>query len=250
MITIDLSDRTAVVTGAARGLGFGAARHLADAGARVVVTDLDEARAKAAADRLPGTGHVGIAADAADRDAQQAAADAAVRETGRLDFWMNNAGFVDQTPLESTPGEWGRFVDVMLSGVFYGCQAAATAMEDGGAIVNVASMGSYRAMAPGSHGYVAAKTGVVGLTRSMALELAPRKIRVNAIAPGFFETEGTEQFAVDNPDVGGMVDMIPIPFGRQGTPDDVGKVVVFLCSDLAGYVSATTLPVDGGFLAQ
>jgi NAD(P)-dependent dehydrogenase (short-subunit alcohol dehydrogenase family) len=250
VITIDLSDRTAVVTGGARGLGLGAATRLAEAGARLVISDLDEAAAKGAADRLPGRGHTGVAADAGDRHAQQRVADAAVAATGRLDFWMNNAGFVGTSPVDCAPEEWGRFIDVMLSGVFFGCQAAATVMADGGAIVNVASMGSYRAMAGGSHGYVAAKSGVVGVTRSMALELAPRGIRVNAIAPGFFDTEGTREFAAANAEMSAMVDLIPIPLGRQGTPDDIGKVVVFLASDLAGYVSGVLLPVDGGFLAQ
>jgi 3-oxoacyl-[acyl-carrier protein] reductase len=84
----------------------------------------------------------------------------------------------------------------------------------------------------------------------MAVELAPRRIRVNAIAPGFFDTEGTRESAQARPDTADMIDMIPIPLGRQGTPDDIGKVVVFLASDLAGYVNGVLLPVDGGFLAQ
>jgi NAD(P)-dependent dehydrogenase (short-subunit alcohol dehydrogenase family) len=250
VITIDLSDRTAVVTGGARGLGFGAATRLAEAGARLVLSDLDEAAAKGAADRLPGRGHTGVAADAGDRQAQQRVADTAMAETGHLDVWMNNAGFIDTMPVDGPPERWYRFLDVMLSGVFFGCQAAATVMADGGSIVNVASMGSFRAFAPGAHGYVAAKSGVVGVTRSMAVELAPRRIRVNAIAPGFFDTEGTRESAQARPDTADMIDMIPIPLGRQGTPDDIGKVVVFLASDLAGYVNGVLLPVDGGFLAQ
>lgn len=243
---IDLSGRTALVTGAARGIGFGIAQMLAEAGATVAVNDLDLALSRDAAARL-GRGSFAVPGNVAN-EASAAAIVAAVVERGRsLDFLINNAGVA--APLVPLAGlsidDWQHVIDVNLKGSFLMCRAAASAMS-GGAIVNIASVAGLMGF-PASHAYGVSKAAVVMLTMTLATELARRGVRVNAVAPGI----------IDAPMLGAMLRTASdtntlsarIPMGRLGRTDEVGRAVTFLCSEAASYITGAVLPVDGGWHA-
>lgn len=232
-----------IVTGAASGIGAATARRMTDEGARVAVLDRDGERARALADELRAPA---IEVDVADTAAVGAAFGQAAEQMGRLTAVFNNAGIGNLKPLHTyTEAEWDTLVDVNLKGTWNGIRAAVPLLREhgGGSIVNMASVsGVYPTRGEGP--YAAAKAGVIALTRSAALEYGPDGIRVNCLAPGFIRTDLTE-FAFSNP---AWVEPLErrTPLRRAGTAEDVAKVAVFLCSDLAGYVTGQTLLVDGG----
>ena len=253
-----LEGRVAVVTGAARGNGYAISWRLAEAGAHVFVADINEPGAQKAADRMTQEGYKATAAvvDAADSGSLGALADRALAEGGRLDVWVNNAGIFPVNTIEMSDEEWKKVVDLDLSGVFYGSREAALRMREAGSegvIVNVASTNGYRAGGSGLSHYVASKHGVIGLTKSLAVELAPDGIRTVAVAPALVDTEGIEGAADDLSRIFGadpreaFAKMLPA--GRIAVPDDVARVVTFLASDMAAFMTGTTIPIDGGFLA-
>jgi NAD(P)-dependent dehydrogenase (short-subunit alcohol dehydrogenase family) len=250
---LDVSTRRVVITGGLRGLGFAIAARFAEGGASVLLTDVDGKGAQAAAailQHLPGR-TVGMALDATEPADHDAAADFAMEHFGGLDVWVNNAGiFPSQPILELTDVQWRHVVALNLDGVLYGCRAAGRAMRatgDGGCIINMSSTAGYKATSVGRAHYIAAKHGVIGLTKSVALEMAPYGIRSIALAPTFTATEGVaERMAAK-----GAVDRAEtfaaaLPAGRVGLPDDVARVALFCASPLAGYVTGVTIPVDGG----
>lgn len=254
---VSLQDRTAVVTGAARGLGKAIAARLAEAGARVVVGDLDADRARAAAAELGaryGTEVVGLAMDVTDPVSVRRVADAARDRWGRLDAWVNNAGVFPAVPLDRMPDStWDLVLDVNARGTLFGTREAARVMTEagaGGVVVNVVSTAGFRGSAPGLAAYVASKHAVRGLTRQSAVELAPRDIRVLGVAPGYVPTEGNLLAAGALPEGAVPDDAVPLmrmaPAGRVGTPDDIARVVLFCVSDLSAYMTGSTLLVDGG----
>ena len=250
-----LAGRRAVVTGAARGIGAATARRLAEAGADVVVADLDADGADATARAIAAaTGrHVLSAAlDVTRTETLAAAAELAVRELGGLDIWVNNAGIYPVTgaAIDAADDFIDRMLEVNVRGTYAGAREAARRMTSGGAIVNIASTAGLRA-ATGISAYVASKHAVVGLTKNLAIEFAALDIRVNAVAPGVIDTPGVqEQLAplkAAGLDVGSR--MAHTLLGRAGQPDDVARVIVFLASDAAAWITGAVLPVDAGSLA-
>lgn len=249
---VDLAGRAAVVTGAGRGIGAACAARIIDGGGQVLIADLDESTAVAMATEL-GDGAAAMQVDLYDVGAAHSLACRAVELFGGLDVWVNNAGIYPSTPLvDLEDSEWDRVLDLNLKAVFRGARAAARAMiagGEGGVIVNIASNAGMMA-GPGIAHYVASKHGVVGFTKSLAVELAPHGIRAIGIAPGVVLTEGMEA-QIESFEAAGFGDIHDhvaksTPLGRMASPDEVARVVLFAVSDLAAYVTGATLVVDGG----
>jgi NAD(P)-dependent dehydrogenase (short-subunit alcohol dehydrogenase family) len=238
-----LEGRAALVTGGGSGIGRATCRKMAKEGAKVAVVDLDEASAKAVASEIGG---IGFGVDVSDREALGAVVDEAAQEMGGLSIIYNNAGTSAFNKLhEMDPAEWDRVLQVNLTGVFNGFQAAVPHLlaGGGGAIVSTASISGVRPAA-GEGPYAASKAAVAALTASAALEYAPA-IRVNAVSPGMIRTTMTEPMFEVFPD---QVERFETgtPVGRIGEPEDIADVVVFLCSDMARFITGQNLVVDGG----
>ncbi len=247
----DLTGRSAVVTGAANGIGAATARRLTEAGARVTLTDIDDAAGqKLAADLGPTASYQHC--DISDTAQLISAADAAAKRTGSIDIWINNAGIFPTTGplLDVTDDFLNRMFDVNIRSQFSAAREAANRMNGKGVIVNLASITAFRG---GSNisAYSVSKHAVVGLTRSLAAELGPRGIRAVAVAPSAVETPGVDaQMAplkAAGIDLGAMLSANPL--GLSGHPDYVARVITFLVSDLAEFVTGVVIPVDGGTLA-
>ncbi len=252
---LSLAGRGAVVTGAAQGLGRAMARRLAEAGASVIVGDLKLDAARAGAAELGeryGRRVIATYLDVADSASIKAAADLALRSFGRLDVWVNNAGLYPNIPLlEMTDQTWNQVMDVNLRGVFAGAREAAGRMIEsgrGGVIINVVSTAGFRGVAPGVAAYVASKHGVRGLTRQLAIELAPHDIRVLGVAPTFCTTEGNTAALAQLPERvrGEIAATSASRLGRVGVPDDIGRVVLFCASDMSVFMTGSTLLADAG----
>lgn len=248
-----------MVTGGGRGIGEAICRRLAEAGAAVAVVDLEERLAEhtRASIAAAGGSAIAIGCNVADAEADGRAVRTAASRFGSIDILVNNAGIFPFSPVTQTPAElWNRVLSVNLSGSFFLAQAAAQSMIDsgkGGSIVNIASVDAFRPTGNLAH-YDASKGGLVMLTRSLALELGPKKIRVNAIAPGSIDTPGAQAaMGAATPTGANLEDVAKlflarIPLGRMGTPDDIGLATLFLASPAASYVTGATLIVDGGYL--
>jgi 3-oxoacyl-[acyl-carrier protein] reductase len=240
-----LTARAVVVTGATRGIGRAIALACAREGASVVVNGRDEIAGRAVLAELAAIGARATwhAADLGRVAEARGLVHAALEAFGRIDVLVNNAGVFERRPaLEMEERDWDQVLDVNLKGAFFCAQAAARAMQErgqGGAIVNVASDAAWSGgINPCAH-YAASKAGLVSITRSLARELAPHRIRVNAVAPGLITTDmgGT---------AGSTLPGLHIPLGREGTPDEVAACVVFLASDEASYVTGANLNLSGG----
>jgi NAD(P)-dependent dehydrogenase (short-subunit alcohol dehydrogenase family) len=258
---VSLTGRAAVVTGGARGIGYAVADRLAEAGAEVLLADLDGGLAASAADEISGRRGrklIGTACDVSVPDQVRDVADRAMAEFGRLDIWVSNAGIYPATPLlDLTAEQWRTVLAVNLDGAFTGAREAARRMVEGGAggvIVNITSTASFRSHGGGMSAYVSSKHGLHGLTKSLAVELAPHGIRVLAVAPTAIDTPGVESqreaFAA-----AGMGDLVAqvasqLPLGRIGVADDIARVVLFAASDLAAFMTGSTLVVDAGDLVR
>ncbi len=241
-----LDGRVAIVTGASGGLGVAFAHGLAEAGADVALAARRTDRLESVADSVRTTGRqvLTVETDVADPDACQGLVESTVAELGRVDILVNNAGIGTAVPAtRETPDEFRRVVDVNLNGCYWMAQACGRVMEPGSSIVNISSVLAVTTAGLPQAAYAASKAGLLGLTRDLAQQWTGRKgIRVNAIAPGIFASEMTEQY----PD--GYLDaMAPrILAGRVGHPHELAAALVFLASDAAGYITGQTLIVDGG----
>ncbi len=247
--------RVAVVTGAARGLGARITERLAEAGATVVVGDLDAEGARRVADDATGrwgVDAVGTHLDVADPASIAAIADLAVARFGRLDVWINNAGISSATgpATEVDPAFLDQMFAVNARGTYLGTREAAKRMPEGGAVVNVLSTTGFRASA-GISAYVASKHAAVGATKALGLEFAPLGVRVLGIAPTVIDTPGVQAEMAPLRDAGVDIEarIANNPLGRVGVPDDVARVVVFAASDLAAFMTGSTIAVDAGRLA-
>lgn len=244
---------TALVTGAASGIGRAVALRYARDGFRVVVSDMDEAGGHETVQKIEEGGGEAlfVPADVSDPAACEALVAETVRAFGRLDVACNNAGVLgEQAPTADYPvEEWQRVLGVNLSGVFYGMKAQIPALREagGGAIVNMASILGKVGFA-GAPAYVAAKHGVVGLTKTAAIELAAEGIRVNAVGPAFMETPMISGLEADPETLARLISLHPA--GRLGTPVEVASLVSWLSSDEASFVTGAYYPVDGGYLAR
>ncbi len=241
-----LKGQVAIVTGSARGIGRTIALELARRGADVVISDVDEAGARSTSAEISALGNrsMAIRCDVSQKEQVEALVNETIEELGKLDLFVNNAGITrDTLVLRMTEQQWNQVMDINLNGTFFGCQAAARAMikARSGRIVNIASVVGLIGNV-GQANYSASKAGVVALTRTLAKELAPRNINVNAIAPGFIETEMTRQL----PDKARDAFLKNIPLARPGTPEDVAKLACFLCSAESDYITGQCIAVDGG----
>ena len=246
-LSFSLAGRRAVVTGASRGIGAALAEALLAAGAAVALLGRDAAALNAVRERLSPRGTVVTQlADVALASESQAAIAWAAGQLGGLDILINNAG-VEQlsASLVVTETLWDRILDTNLKGAFFCAQAAARLMS-AGSIINICSL-TAEVGVPGATAYTASKSGMVGMTRALAAEWAPRGIRVNGIGPGYFRTALTEAFYEDP--AWEQAALAKIPQGRFGRMEDLGGAAVFLCSDAAAYITGQVLYVDGGYLA-
>ena len=245
----DISGRVAIVTGATSGLGERFARVLHGRGAHVVVTGRREARLQALVDELGGDRARAMACDVTDESAVVQVVHDTVETFGRLDIMVNNAGIADGGPAEHEElSAFQAVIDVTLAAVFTGSREAARVMlpQGKGSIINMASIAGLISLSERHRltGYVAAKTGVVGLTRELAGQWAHKGVRVNAIAPGWFPSEMTGQLS-DADQVRWIEQRTPIH--RAGRIDELDGALIFLASDASSYVIGQTIPVDGGW---
>jgi len=254
---VSLAGRTAVVTGGGRGLGKAIALRLGEAGANVVIGDIEGDLAKSAADDLVarhGGKAIGAFMNVAETASVKAAADLAAQTFGGIDIWVNNAGIFPSVRIpEMTDELWDQVLDVNGRGVFVGSREAATRMIGagrGGVIVNIVSTAGFKGVAPGLAAYVSSKHAVRGLTKQMALELAPHGIRVLGVAPTYCVTEGNQIAASQNPERTNSTKEIPAMLnsrlGRVGVPDDIARAVLFCASDMSIFMTGSTLLADAG----
>ena len=239
-----LEGKTALVTGAARGIGQAIAVGLAEAGADLVLCDLQEDWLEETAQAVTGLGR-SVTCRAVDVS-DAATVDAVVKAAGRIDVLVNNAGITrDTLMLRMSEEDWDAVLSVNLKGTFLFTKAVARPMmkQRAGAIVNIASIIGLIGNA-GQCNYAASKAGVIALTKSSAKELAGRNIRVNAVAPGFIESKMTDVLSEDVREK--MLDAVPM--GRFGQPEDVARTVLFLASDASSYMTGQVLTVSGGMV--
>lgn len=248
---LDLSGRAAIVTGGAMGIGLGIVRRLHEAGASVLVADVDETDAQRVADELAALRPDSAAAvrcDVSDEQSVLAMVQACVDRFGGVDVLVNNAGIYPMVPLADLDAStFRRVLDVNLTGLFLCTKAASRRMIEqgrGGRIVNITSIDALHPSMVGLSHYDASKHGAWGFTKNVALELAPHGIWVNAIAPGGIKTPGVGD--MDQATMSAFEKLIPM--ARMGEPDDIARATLFLASELASYVTGAQLVVDGGRL--
>jgi NAD(P)-dependent dehydrogenase (short-subunit alcohol dehydrogenase family) len=252
--TYDFTGQVALVTGASSGMGLATAQAFAEAGATVVLADINDQTLGAATDELTASGHqaLGVTCDVANEDQAAAMVEGAVASFGRLDMAFNNAGIqVPPTDAADEPAEnFDRVNAINLRGVWTCMKHELGQMraQGSGAIVNCSSLGGLVGL-PGRAAYHASKHGVIGLTRSAALEYASRGIRINAVCPGTIETPMVRDM-IDKGELDVPEAVKNQPIGRLGRADEIAAAVLWLCSPAASFVLGVALPVDGGYTAR
>ena len=242
-----LHKKVAIVTGSGQGIGLGIALVLAKEGCNVVVSDVNSESAKKASLEIQklGVKSISIPCDVSKKNEVDNLIDSTIKEFGHVDILVNNAGIYPYKPfLEMSENDWDKVLDVNLKSVFLCSQSAAKVMKPGSKIVSISSIASIVGFPNLTH-YCASKGGINGFTRALALELASKKINVNAVAPGAIETPGA---AMNEETKNATLPLIPA--GRLGTSIDIGRAVAFLASDYADYITGQILPVDGGWIIR
>jgi 3-oxoacyl-[acyl-carrier protein] reductase len=245
-VSVELQGQVALVTGGSRGIGLAIARELAEAGAKVAVVGRDAGRAEAAAAGLAGEGHRGYACDVADAAAAAALVKQVEEEMGGVDVLVNNAGVTrDNLLVRIKDDDWDAVLDTNLRGAFVLIRAVARGMmkRRAGRIVNVSSVVGITGNV-GQANYAASKAGLIGLTKAVAKELASRGVLVNAVAPGYIETDMTSEL----PGAAREALSSQIALGRLGQPEDIAPVVRFLAGPGSRYMTGQVLVVDGGMV--
>lgn len=251
----NLKDKVVIITGAKQGMGKADALAFAKSGAKVVVTDISQEGCQLVVDEIEKGGGEGLAVkcDVINKKEIEGVVKKTLEKFGRVDILVNNAGICQFKPfLEMTEEDWERTLDINLKGYFLCAQAVGKEMvrQKSGVIVNIASvvMGQMgKGMAGLSH-YSAAKGGIAALTKTLAIELAPSNIRVNAIAPGAIDTPMASSVKTDPKVLEGTLAMIPLH--RMGRPEEIANTVLFLASDASSYITGSIVVVDGGWLAM
>ena len=246
---IDLSGKTALVTGASRGIGQAIAVGLAEAGADVICVASTEKNASSTVEKI-GTKALAIGCDQSDPSAIADCVEAAIARAGKVDILINNAGTIRRSPArEYSDEDWDAVIETNLNGVFRFCRAVGAHMLDhgGGKIVNIASLLSFQGgiTVPA---YAASKGGVAQLTKALSNEWAGQNVQVNAIAPGYIATDNTAALRA-NPERNKSI-LERIPAGRWGEPEDIAGTAVFLSSPAANYINGHVLTVDGGWMGR
>lgn len=241
-----LSNKSAIVTGAAKGIGKGIALALAKDGCNVAVSDIDIAEAQKTAEELKemGVKAIAIKCDVSQKSEVENLFSQAAKELGEVDILVNNAGIYPFIPFADMKEEdWDKVIKVNLKSVFLCSQEALKYLPEGGRIVDVSSIASFVGFAGLAH-YCASKGAINAMIRALALEVSPKKITVNAIAPGAIKTPGATQGS--NEEIIKQT-IAAIPLARMGEPEDIANAVVFLASDRASYITGQTIIVDGGW---
>jgi NAD(P)-dependent dehydrogenase (short-subunit alcohol dehydrogenase family) len=244
-----LDDKVAIVTGASSGLGVAFAKALAEAGADVVLAARRVQRLQVTREIVEQAGRraITVAADVALPESAAAVTETAIAEFGHVDVLVNNAGIGTAVPAtRETPEQFREVIDINLNGCYWMAQACGRVMQPGSAIINIASVAGLASGGLPQAAYSSSKAGLIALTRDLAVQWTGRKgIRVTALAPGYFPSEMTDQFPP-----GYVESQLPrVPAGRAGDPEELAAAVVFLASPAAGYITGTTLVVDGGLTA-
>ena len=253
MDLFSLKGKTAVVTGAARGLGKAMSEAMADCGADIAVLDIDIETAKATADFIQATYGVKSKAfyvDVAKYDSCQQACDAVMDEWGHIDVLLNNAGICINVDAQNMSlADWTKVIDINMNGVWYMSQIVGRVMmkQKGGNIINLSSMSGYIVNTPqGQVSYNASKAGVIHMTRSLAAEWVDYNIRVNSIAPGYMDTDLVHKTLVENgPWARKWIEMTPMK--RAGNPAELGPLAVYLASDASSFMTGSIVVIDGGY---
>lgn len=243
---MSFKNKTAIVTGSRRGIGKGIAIALAKEGCNIVVSDIDQKDCEEVAEEMKklGVKALGIKCDVSNKAEVEELFKKTVKEFGKLDILINNAGIFPFVPFkEMKESDWDKVLDVNLKSVFLCSQEAAKIIPEGGRIITISSIASVVGFEGLVH-YCASKGGIDAFTRALALELAPKKITVNAIAPGAIDTPGAS--VSSNEEVRKQT-IAMIPLARMGQPEDIANAVLFLASDKANYITGQIIIIDGGW---